>query len=188
MYLFFVALQIYNVIADLHFNKSVLSNVSFVKTFCCWRCYWNTGMCFLCHQWFFLSTFGRPSRSTREIIKEFWKRPCWNASGPSGGLLMAPILGYEISTDEFKLEVLLSRTTQILLQTNKQTNKQASKQTDLLNSIFVRVQQDLSFLLHQEFPCQEHHQGFRQLPRPGGANHWFATSWVKALKGEWFSV
>ena len=34
-----------------------------------------------------------------------------------------------------------------------------------------------------EFPwSQEHHQGFRQLPGPGGANDWFATSWVKAKR------
>lgn len=53
MYLFFVAQQMYNFISDLRFNKSALSNCSFVKTFCCKRCYWNTGMCFLCLQRFF---------------------------------------------------------------------------------------------------------------------------------------
>ena len=132
---------------------------------------------YLCLQCFFLSTFGRPSRSTREIIKEFWKRPYWNASGPSGRLLMAPILGSVISSWRFFFQ-------EQLWFCCKETNRPncSTRFLEFKNWTFSPSH----WLL--DFPwSQEHHQGFRQLPRPGGANHWFATSWVK-VKGEWFSV
>ena len=101
MYPFFVAQQIYNVISDLRFNKSALSNCSFVRTFCCERCYWNTVMCFLCLQRFFSINLWEALQVYQGNHQGVLEETLLERLRSFGGLLMAPILGSVISSCRF---------------------------------------------------------------------------------------